>query len=300
MADPLSSRPGARGDSWAVMRAAASSGGSSAYSGSASSTASSSERAPSGARAPGASAPGTQAISAPQVKGLRIPARRTGSSASLLQSLSSLSFLRLVQDSAEPDTILALNVESRDIQKNPYLFSITYFRPQSIDVMYTLLPGTSPKTRRLDMLKYALNLLTLTVNEYALSMPYLYQLLESAMADLHEYVAADYDKLFSTYDALSSQSAALNKKVKELTDANEALAKDNYDLKGRLDELVLRVQSVERYSDSVLAVKIQEWLSEHNGEINLTEFCSVHAVSEARVEQVLNSLVSEGYLENRK
>jgi DNA-binding IscR family transcriptional regulator len=57
---------------------------------------------------------------------------------------------------------------------------------------------------------------------------------------------------------------------------------------------------MEKYSDSVLAVKIQDWIEEHNGEINLSEFSSVHGVSEARVEQVLNNLISEGYLESRK
>lgn len=255
--------------------------------------------APPAATAAGAPA-GGQTVAAPQVKGFRIPARRNGSTGSLLQALSALSFLRLVQDSADENTILALNVESRDIQKNPYLFSVTYLRPDSIDVLYTLLPNASPKTRKLDMLKYALNLLTLTAKEYDLNLPYLYQMVESAMADMHEYVSADYDKLFSTYDALSSNSAQLNKKVKELSDANAALAKDNYDLKAKMDEMSLRLQSVERYSDSVLAVKIQEWLSEHNGEINLSDFSRVHGVTEARVEQVLNSLVSEGYLETRK
>jgi len=91
----------------------------------------------------------------------------------------------------------------------------------------------------------------------------------------------------------------MQKKVKDLSDANSALSKENYELKNKNDELVLRVKELESYSDPVLSLKIQEWLSEHKGEINIADFAKVYNVSETRVEQLLNKLVTEGYLETK-
>ncbi len=235
----------------------------------------------------------------PQVRGFRIPARRLSPAPGVADALAGLPQLRLVPDFDDPDTMLALNVESRDIQNSPLVFSIVYFRPDAIDILYTQLPSTSPKLRKLNMLKYALNLLTLNSRNYSVDTRYLYQLIEGTISELDEYVSSDYQKLFSSYDNLKSRVGDLEKKAKSLSDSNAALSKDNYEIKGRNEELQIRIQQVERYSDAVLAVKIQEWLSEHNNEINLSEFGKVHGVSEARVEQVLNQLVSEGYLENR-
>ena len=238
-------------------------------------------------------------VSTPTVKGLRILVRRTGTPEALMQAFSSLSFLKMAQDAADPSTLLVLNIESRDISGYPYLFSIAYFRRNGIDVLYSVLPNMSPKVRRIEVIKYLFNLLTLSTELQVVDMRHLYQFLEATFSEMNEYVSGDYQKLYSSYDSLLSEMAAMKKKVKDLSDSSVQLGKDNYDLKGRNDELSLRLQSLERYSDSVLAVKIQSWLAEHSGEINLSEFAKVHGVSEARVEQVLNSMVSEGYLETR-
>ena len=116
---------------------------------------------------------------------------------------------------------------------------------------------------------------------------------------MREYVTADYDKLYSLYDNLKTEQAVLQKKVKEMSDATASLSKENYELKSRNDELQLKLKGLETFSDSVLALKIQEWLSEHKGEINIADFSKVYAVPESRVEQMLNKLVTEGYLESK-
>ena len=45
-----------------------------------------------------------------------------------------------------------------------------------------------------------------------------------------------------------------------------------------------------------IKAKLQEWIADHNGEINVIEFSKVNKVPEAKIEQVLNRLVAEGYL----
>ena len=209
---------------------------------------------------------------------------------------SELGFLEM---STDKDTLVALNVESRDIQKNPYLFSIIYFRPNMIEVMYTCLPIMSPKKRRIEVLRHFLNLMTIAEDCYEVEMKQVYQLLEAAITDMTEYVTADYDKLFSLYDNLKTEFSTLQKKVKEMGDGSSSLSKENFELKSRNDELTLKLKSIETLSDSVLALKIQEWLSEHKGEINIADFSKVYNVPEARVEQMLNKLVTEGYLETK-
>src|SRR3989344_4012022 len=129
--------------------------------------------------------------SAPSVSGFRVQARRVKTTQDLTAHFSELAFLEMSNDK---DALVALNVESRDIQKNPYLFSIIYFRPTVIEVMYTCLPTMSPKKRRIEVLRHFLNLMTIAEDCYSVDMKQIYQLLEASITDMTEYVSADYDK----------------------------------------------------------------------------------------------------------
>ncbi len=233
---------------------------------------------------------------APIVSGFRLQAKRTADCKSLSEKFAELSFLEM---STDKDTLAALNVESRDLKKDPALFSIIYFKPDSIEALYTCLANMSPKKRRIDVLRHFLNLLTIAEDCYDVELRQLYQLLESAISYMTEYVTADYDRLFSLYDNMKSENATLQKKVSELSNANGSLSKENYELKSKNDELTIKLKSLETFSDAVLSLKIQEWLSEHKGEINIADFSRVYNVPETRVEQMLNKLVTEGYLETK-
>lgn len=249
-----------------------------------------------GAQGAGRPQPSPAPTAAPSVSGFRLQAKRVRAVQELSAHFSELGFLEM---STDKDSLVALNVENRDIQKNPYLFSVIYFRPNLIEVMYTCLPTMSPKKRRIEVLRHFLNLLTIAEDCYAVDMKQVYQLLESSITDMTEYVTADYDKLFSLYDNLKTEFSGLQKKVKETSEAAASLSKENYELKSRNDELSLKLKGLETFSDSVLALKIQEWLAEHKGEINISDFSKVYNVPESRVEQMLNKLVTEGYLETK-
>ncbi len=238
-----------------------------------------------------------QAGEPPKVSGFSIEAKRTGSSQEVFEDLSELSFLELLE---EDGTIIAINVESRDLQKNPFLFSLCYFRPDKIEILYTYTAGMSPKKRRLDALKYLLNLLTLSESHYKVDNRQMYQMLEQAVSEMGEYVTSDYDKLYSVYDSLKSELSSLQKKAGDLQEANTILSRENYDLKLARDEIASKLSDLQAISDDVLATKIQEWLSEHNSEINITEFSRANSIAESRVEAMLNRLVSEGYLAARQ
>jgi len=232
----------------------------------------------------------------PTASGFRLTAKRLKGPSEISQRLSELSFLEMASDK---DALAVLNVESRDIQKNPYLFSIVTFLPNSIEAKYTVMPNTSPKKRRVEVLRHFLNMLTIAEDCYAVKMQDVYQLLETSIADMTEYSSVEYEKLFGMYDSQKSEFASMQKKLREATDASASLSKENFELKSKNDELVLKLRSLETFSDSVLALKIQEWLSEHKGEINITDFAKVYNVPENRVEQMLNKLVTEGYIETK-
>ena len=59
----------------------------------------------------------------------------------------------------------------------------------------------------------------------------------------------------------------------------------------------VRLSELEKLSEETLRAKLQEWVMEHNGSINISEFARVYKVNETRIEEVLNRLVNEGYLE---
>jgi predicted nuclease with TOPRIM domain len=105
--------------------------------------------------------------------------------------------------------------------------------------------------------------------------------------------------VFSKYDALKEEIDRLRKSNTELASANEKLSKTNMEMKGKENDLLLRISELEVVSDDVLISRIQSWLNEHNYEINIADFARINRVSEPRVEELLNRMVREGYLSQR-
>ncbi len=231
-----------------------------------------------------------------QVSGFKISATRTAKKEDIISSLSPLSFLEIAIDG---DAVVVINIESRDISNNPYLFSILFLKPDSVELQYTYIPGMSPKKRKLDVIRYFINIATLLGTSYNIEMSKIYQLLENALGDMSEYVSLQYDTLFSLYDNTKGEIDQMRHELERLRESNKMLSRENYELKLTTDELRVRLTGLETYSDEVLGAKLQEWISEHQGEINVFEFAKVHKVSEGRIDDMLNKLVREGYMSSR-
>jgi len=245
--------------------------------------------------APSAQQPSTkEPTHPPQVDGFKIKGKLAGTLKDVAGMLRSISFLEVAP---EKDLLNVLYVESRDIDKNPYLFSILKISADQIEVLYSIPPEIGPKRRRVDVVRYLLNILSLTDPVYTIDNKSLYQLIENAVKDLAGSVTLDYSKLYTAYDSMKKQADDYKKKLDRLTDQNLALTTKNYELKTQNDDLRLRVEALEGLSDDALKTKLQEWVIEHNGSISIAEFTKVYKVSDARVEELLNRLVSEGYLE---
>ncbi len=231
----------------------------------------------------------------PQVDGFKIKGKvLKGKVRDLTDVLGSISFLEIAP---EKDAVNVIYVESRDIDKNPYLFSIAKIKDDEVEVTYTIPPEISPKKRRVDVIRYLLNIFSLIESNYKIDNKALYQLIETAITELSNSVTMDYTKLYTQYDSLKKEVNDLKKKVDRMTEQNSALTTGNYELKSENDELRLRVSQLEGLSDEALKAKLQEWISEHSGAINIIEFAKLYKVSEARIEDSLNKLVNEGYIE---
>jgi len=247
-----------------------------------------------GTQKPAAPAGAKEETHPPQVDGFKIKGKLTGKLKDLTNVLRSISFLEIAP---EKDALNVIYVESRDINKNPYLFSIIKIREEEIEVLYTIPPEIGPKKRRVDVVRYLLNILSLMESYYTVDNKTLYQLVEDAIKELAGSVTMDYTKLYTAYDSMKKEVADYTKKIDRLTEQSQALTSQNYELKTQNDELRLRLKQLEGMSEDSLKTKLQEWISEHNGSISIPDFAKTYKVADGRVEEILNKLVSEGYID---
>lgn len=232
---------------------------------------------------------------APKVDGFRMKVKLKGKFSEVASALNSVSFLKIAQ---EKEAVDAAYVESRSIDKTPYLFSLMKFKKDEIEVVYTVPSNNSPTKRKLDVLRYLLNLLTLVEPYYSIDNKVVYQLIEETMMQLEEYTTGDYKKLYKEYDVLKREVENLRRSSRIYRNQVKSLTKENYELKNESDELKVRFEKLHGgVSDNVLMSKLQEWIAEHSGSINIVEFAKHNRVPEARVEDALNTLVRQGYLE---
>ncbi len=230
----------------------------------------------------------------PAVDALKISGNLKKSIKEVADLLKTISFLEVVQ---EKELVNAAYIESRDITKAPYLFSILKIKKEEIEVLYSIPPEIAPKKRKLDIVRYLLNILSLLEQVFSIDQKTIYQLIELVTREMSEDITLEQSKMFIVYDTVKKENEVLKKKIERLNEENEALRNKHYELKGKYDEILLRIRDLESLSDETLKTRVQEWVSEHQGEINVYEFCKVYKVSETRVEEILNKLVSEGYLE---
>lgn len=238
--------------------------------------------------------PGASAARAPSIAAFSIKAKLSGTLKDVAASLRSVSFLEVAQ---EKDAVNALYVESRDINKQPYIFSILKANDEQLEVVYSVPPTIAPWRRRLDMIRYFINVLTLLEPHYEIDTKIMLQLMESSVKDVVDSVSMDYSKLYTEFDTVKKELEEIRKKSKRFSDENSALSTENYALKNRNDELVLRLNQLENLPDDAIKAKVQEWIIEHNGEINISEFAKLNSINEVRVEEALNRLIMEGYIE---
>ena len=110
-------------------------------------------------------------------------------------------------------------------------------------------------------------------------------------------MSQSYSTLFNKHDALLSEYMELKKLVKELSISNRNLTIQTSQLNDENKLIGEQLKSLQTYSNDALMAMIEDWIEVHNSSIDVGEFSKTYKVPEPRVEQVLDKMVSMGYIE---
>jgi hypothetical protein len=210
---------------------------------------------------------------------------------------SRLATLQMFSIRASATDLTLARVESRNIQKRPFLFMIFKFSKSGIEVEYSIGPDSSLKIRRLYVLKNLIAILSLITDLYEADGADLMQHLDSAIDDVLGSLTQDYSTLFNNYDSLFNRYRELKRLNIELANSNKNLSVQASLLESDNNALKDRLKLLETYSDESLMALVEEWIESHGGSIDINEFAENYKITPPRVEQILNSLVSQGYIE---
>ncbi|MDE1865520.1 MAG: hypothetical protein KGH94_02685 [Candidatus Micrarchaeota archaeon] len=230
----------------------------------------------------------------PKTEEIEVRAKLLGDFRDIAKRLSQVQTLEVDR---KESLLRVARVESRDIEKRPFMFVLLEFNPDKLVINYTVPADSSPKLRRMDALGETLSVLSLVTELYSVDNVELYQCLDSAMEELVASMSQSYSTLFNNYDSIFNDYRELRKINVELTASNKNLSVEASQLSEKTKNLEARLKELESYSDDSLMVMTQEWLEAHNSEIDVGEFSRVYKVTPTRVEAILNKMVSLGYIE---
>lgn len=232
----------------------------------------------------------------PKVDSLSIGGSLQGSFEAMADRLSQLQVFSV---KVAPDSLSVLRVESRDIQKRPFLFFLMTFNRDKITIEYSMGQDSSSKLRKLYVLRNLLSVLSLTLDIYQPNPTELFQVLSASTDDALGSLNQNYSVLVNNYDSLFNEYRELKRMSTQLMSSNKSLTVQASQLSNENDELKARLKSLEAYSDESLMSMIEGWIQAHDNTIDIDEFAKNYKIVAPRVEQMLNKMVSLGYIEFR-
>jgi hypothetical protein len=230
----------------------------------------------------------------PKTDSLEVKAKLLGSFADISKRLSNLQLFTIEN---MQNGIRLLRVESRDMQKRPFVFFIMELTPDKIKLDYTIAPDSSPKLRHLFVLKNLIGVLSLISDLYQADSTDIFQHLDSSVDDVLNSITPSYSSLFNSYDSLFNEYRELKRLNIELEASNKNLAVQALQLSDENKKFAEQLKALESYPDNTLMIMIQEWLESHDDTIDIIEFAKNYKMSPNRVEQMLNKMVVLGYIE---
>ena len=197
----------------------------------------------------------------------------------------------------EENKLVIARVESRDIHKKPFLFFMFKISESGVEAIYSIAPDTSVRMRRLFVLKNLLSVLSIISDYFKIDEKKFYQYLDSSIDDVLNSLSENYSTIFNRYDALLTEYRELKRLNLELSAANRNLTIQTSQLNEENKQLKAQLEALQTYSDESLMAMIQDWIESHNNSIDIDEFAKIYKVPSPRVEQILNKMVSLGYIE---
>lgn len=230
----------------------------------------------------------------PKVEELTIEAKLVGTMSALKEKLAQIPFYLINADEKE---INLIKVESRNINKRPYLFHIITLTPTTLTVTYSYLPDSSLNLRRASILKNLSGVLSLISDQYNVNASKFLQYVDSVLDNLTMGLSQNYTTLYNRYDAILTEYRGLKRLNIELAASNRNLTIQSAQLSEDNKSLALQVNTLKKYSDESLMALVEEWIQVHNNSIDIVEFGKSYQVTPTRVEQILDKMISLGYIE---
>lgn len=230
----------------------------------------------------------------PKTDSLEVKAKLLGGFEDISARLSSL---QMYEIKSAPDGVSLLQVESRDIQKKPFIFVLLTLGKDSVRADYTIAPDSSPKLRRLSVIKDMLGVLSLVTDLYSADDRELFQQADSSIGEVIDSMSQSYSTLFNSHDSLSNEYREIKRLNIELAASNKTLSVQASQLSEENKRIQDRLKELETYSDSALMSMIDDWIESHGNSIDINEFAANYKIVPTRAEQMLDKMVALGYIE---
>lgn len=187
-------------------------------------------------------------------------------------------------------------VESETLSKKPYRYIEFIVTPTGLSVNFTITPETNEKKRIIDVSELLLRFLIYAGYENVDMKPIFRTILEG-MAGVREIIDTNYEVLINKHEKLKKEHENTVKKLEETMKALESADRRLQSMERKVQELEQRIKELEVVSDESLKEMLIEWLKLHQGKINVYQFAKLHGLPTARVEEGLDRLMKEGYIE---
>ncbi|BCS90997.1 MAG: hypothetical protein ARM1_0454 [Candidatus Micrarchaeota archaeon] len=212
------------------------------------------------------------------------------------QLYSRLSTHGLYNAAIKDNALYLYKIDGYDLQKRPFNFSIFIINGKQLQCTYTIQQDTSPKMRKLNVIKDLLLSLELVDDLLKVDTKKLYDLVASSISEVLSGISQQYSVLYNAYDALLSDYKEVKKQLIDLKKSNDQLATEADELRKQNAELSKQLSDLNKYSDEALMAMIEDWIRAHDGSIDIMEFSKTYKLTPSRVEQILNIMVAKGYI----
>jgi hypothetical protein len=237
---------------------------------------------------------GSAAEAEPKVEQVEFPGKLIASIADVKSKLANIPFYSFQENGSSLDII---RVESRNIRKKPFLFYVISIGPQSLRLTYSIVPGSSDRLRRATVIKDVASVLSVIGESFQVDESKFLQYIDSVLDSLIAGLSQSYSTLFNKYDSLLNEFVEAKRLLRELEASNRNLTIQTSQLSEENKLLTEQLKSLQTYSDESLMAMVQDWIEVHNSSIDIGEFSKTYKVPEPRVEQILDKMVSMGYIE---
>ncbi len=235
-----------------------------------------------------------ESIPIPKMEKLVFQAKLSGTMANLHDLLKSLPLYYI---DMEGEILTLARVESRNIHKVPYLFYIVEMKSDTVTVSYSIPNNTGEILRRASILKDFSSLISLVSEYYTIDQGKLMQYITSTLDTAIKGISQPYSTLFNQYNTMLVDYRAVKRLNVELSASNRNLIVQTSQLTEENKKMSEELQKLKKYSDESLMVMVQDWIDVHNNSIEINQFAKTYGITIPRAEEILDKMVSMGYLE---